>query len=396
MSFTGNLKTVAFPDILQLLSTGKKTGVLSITKGSVQKEIFFKEGNIIYASSKNAQEDFLGNLLLKRGRISKTDLDRALHLHKSSGKRLGMVLVDMELFSREEIADCLKLQVEEIVYNLFSWDSGDFIFGEGKLPQVKDIFVELPTMNVIMEGTRRIDEWIEIQKSLPTEDEMLRVSLTPSAKADEITLSLEEFQVLSLIDGKRTLPDIVAISPVGEFVTYRGVYKLVASGLIEVVGVKSKEAQEDPLEEEQLWWLVLRLYSACFSAIKRNLERKLGTENTRVNDMLSTYRKGIWAYFTGLGSSDFKTNFTNFHRTAQKIPKEARVHKLLSGLNHILAEQLGFVRSLLGVNVLRTVESEIKKEISIPIAEKRNVSSKYELESDIFRVLKDSKKTLSV
>jgi len=161
MSFTGNLKTVAFPDILQLLSSGKKTGILVITKGNIQKEICFKDGNIIYAHSKNAEEDFLGSLLLKQGRISRVDLDRALYLHKSTGKKLGMVLVDMELFSRKDISKCLRLQIEEIVYNLFSWHGGEFVFQEGKLPQEKDFFVELNTMNILMEGTRRIDEWVD-------------------------------------------------------------------------------------------------------------------------------------------------------------------------------------------------------------------------------------------
>jgi hypothetical protein len=101
MAFTGNLNTIAFPDILQLLSTGKKTGALSITLGEAQKEICFKDGNIIYATSRNSDEDLLGNLLLRRGRISKIDLERALMLQRSSGKRIGMTLVDMELFSRE-------------------------------------------------------------------------------------------------------------------------------------------------------------------------------------------------------------------------------------------------------------------------------------------------------
>ncbi|MFH1893037.1 MAG: DUF4388 domain-containing protein [Candidatus Zixiibacteriota bacterium] len=392
MSFTGNLKTVAFPDILQLLSTGKKTGILSITKGAAQKEVCFKAGNIIYATSRGAEEDYLGGLLLRRGRIVKADLDRALHMHKTTGKRLGQVLVDMGLFSREEITDCLKLQVEEIVYNLFSWESGEFIFSEGKLPTVKDILVELQTVSLIMEGTRRIDEWLEIQRSLPKENQLLKVVLSPNAKSDEIVLSPEEFQILWLINGERSLPDIVAASPIGEFATYRGMYKLILSNLVIVSGVKAAAGKENTDEEEQLWWLVLRLYTACFDSIRRKLERKLGPDNSCITNMFAAYRKGVWAYFTGLGSSDFKTNFENFRRTANKIPKEARLHKLLSGLNHILGEQLAFVGSMLGANVLRSLESEIKKEISIPLAERRSVSSKYELEENIFQVLKDSKK----
>ena len=47
MGLSGNLKTVSFPDILQLLATGKKSGVLEVGTQSRQKEVAFKSGNII-------------------------------------------------------------------------------------------------------------------------------------------------------------------------------------------------------------------------------------------------------------------------------------------------------------------------------------------------------------
>ncbi len=387
MSFTGNLKTVAFPDILQLLSSGKKTGILVITKGSVQKEICFKEGNIIYAHSKNAEEDFLGNLLLKQGRISKVDLERALYLHKSTGKKLGMVLVDMELFAREEISKCLKLQIEEIVYNLFGWHGGEFVFQEGKLPQEKDFFVELNTMNMLMEGTRRIDEWVEIQKGLPRDNELLTVVLSPEMKGGEVTLSLDQFQVLSLINGERTVPEIVLESPVGEFITRRGIFQLLQSGLIEVSGAKKEEKKETFTDEDSLWWLLLRIYTSSFAAIRRNLEKKLGSDNEKVNEHLAGYTTGVWGYFSSAGSSDFNSTFKKFRVMVDKIPKEVQVHKLLTGLNQILTEQMSMVYSLLGSNVRKQVISEIKKEIAMPLAEKREINKKFGIESDLVRAL---------
>lgn len=396
MSFTGNMKTVNFPDILQLLSTGKKTGILVITKSNVQKEICFKEGNIIYAHSKNAEEDFLGNLLLKQGRISKVDLERALYMHKSTGKKLGMVLVDMELFSKQEISKCLKLQIEEIVYNLFSWHDGEFVFQEGKLPQEKDFFVELNTMNMLMEGTRRIDEWVEIEKGLPKENELLTVVLTPETKTGDINLSLDQFQVLSLINGERTVPELVGESPVGEFITKRGIFQLLQSGLIEVAGLKKEEKKEVLTDEDSLWWLLLRIYSSCFAAIKRNLEKKLGTDNEKINELLSGYRMGVWGYFSSAKSSDFNANYKKFRMTVDKIPKEAQVYKLLTGLNQILNEQMSMLYSLLGENVHRQVISEIKKEIAMPLAEKREINRKFGIESDLVRAMTEYRQAKTV
>jgi len=396
MSFTGNLKTVAFPDILQLLSTGKKTGILVITKQNIQKEICFKDGNIIYAQSANDKDDFLGSLLLKQGRITKVDLERALYMNKSTGKKLGMVLVDMDLFSRNDISACLRIQIEEIVYNMFGWHDGEFIFQEGQLPKEKDFFTELNTMNILMEGTRRIDEWIEIQKGLPDDNELLGVVLNPNIKSGEVTLSLDQFQVLGLINGERTILDILEKSPVGEFITYRGVHQLINAGLIDMVGKKSLVKKESQNEIDNLWWLLMKCYSICFAAIKRNLEKKLGPDNEKIYSLLANYNTGVWGYFLQTGSKDFQTNLTKFRKTVRKIPEEIQVHKPLSGLNYILMEQMGFVQSLLGENVRRQIISEIKKEIAMPLAEKREINNKYGIENDLIKALKEYRQLQSV
>ena len=103
----------------------------------------------------------------------------------------------MKLLSREELGLFLKQQVEEIIYNLFSWKEGEFIFKEGQLPATREGLVDLNTMNIIMEGTRRIDEWVEIQKVLPNDHQILRVVSSPQVKSDEVTISLDEFRVIT-------------------------------------------------------------------------------------------------------------------------------------------------------------------------------------------------------
>jgi hypothetical protein len=233
MSLTGNLNTISFPDLLQLLSTGHKTGTLSLTRSSQQKQISFRNGQIVFASSVNDKEDLFGQMLLKRGRISKADLRRALQTQRTQGKKLGTVLIELDLFSREEVIEALKLQIEEIVYTLFGWDESQFAFDEGKLPPEDQIQTELNTMNVIMEGTRRIDEWVEVQKVLPQPDVPLKAVLVPHGIRDELRLTLDEFQMLVLIDGDRTVPDLLELSPVGEFVTSKALYKLIVAGLVE-------------------------------------------------------------------------------------------------------------------------------------------------------------------
>src|SRR4030067_2872295 len=106
MCFTENIKPVPFPDILQLISTGKKTAKLKIPRQHQSKEIFFKNGNIIFASSSNSQDDLLGNLLLKKGKISKYDLEKAINLQETSGKKIGMILQELNVLNPHEVEEC--------------------------------------------------------------------------------------------------------------------------------------------------------------------------------------------------------------------------------------------------------------------------------------------------
>lgn len=387
MSFTGNLKTVAFPDILQLVSTGKKTGMLHITRGTQKKEVYFRGGNIIFATSSNIEDDFLGNLLVKRGKISKADLERAVNLQRVTGKKIGVVMMEMKLFGKEELLECLKIQIEEIVYNLFGWDAGEFCFYDGKTPAKDQVITELNTMNVIMEGTRRIDEWIEIQKALPADNNTLRIVPHPKVRLDEIRLTLEEFAVLNLINGERTVPDIIKDSTYGEFVTSKALFKLVTQGLVEVSGTKEIKKQIYR-EDELLINLIARVFYTSYKVVERALERKLGRIHYRISHRAFGQAKAIFPLLSGLAGSNGNLNFENFVGHAFKLPKELRLHKMLEALSGLLEKYLRHTFAVLGKNITRKIISEIKREIAPSLLEQAEIARKYDVEGEVFKTFK--------
>jgi hypothetical protein len=398
MSLSGNLKTVAFPDILQLLATGKKSGILECKTATRQKEVAFKDGNIIHASSVNTTEDLLGNMLLKRGRLSKADLERAIQLHKQTGRQLGTTLIDMGLFDKEEIGECLKLQIEEIVYNLFSWQEGDFIFHEGSAPKNAPFLIELATMNVLMEGTRRVDEWIEIQKVLPADHVMIRLARSPKVQREELTISLDEFRLLTIINGERTLPDLINLSPMGEFVTCRALYRLIINNLVEVAGTKEdsiEEQQED--EEETVLRIIFKLYSNCFYQIRTKVDEALGENNSRYPEFAAKYRTGLLTFFPGVDpKSDLMPSFEKFVASVHSIPAPIRYYTLLGSLEKMLSEQLIHVYRLLGQGLFRETVTGVKKEIAEPLATRRELVKRYRLEENFYGTVKRADKTVKM
>ncbi|MBN2226432.1 MAG: DUF4388 domain-containing protein [candidate division Zixibacteria bacterium] len=384
MSLTGNLKTVSFPDILQLLSTGKKTGVLQISTSTRQKEIAFRSGNIIHASSINSSEDLLGNLLLKLGKISKTDLERAIVMHKQTGRQLGTTLVDMNLFEKEEVIECLRIQIEEIVYNLFSWEEGEFKFIENAEPKKIAFPVELSTMNVIMEGTRRIDEWVEIQKVLPPDDVLLRLAPITKTKRDEITLSMDEFKLLPLINGERTIPDLIETSPIGEFVTYRAIYKLIITGLVQAAGRATIRTESVENEDEVILSILFTLYNNCFYRIRSLIEEIVGEANPMYNKFLSSFRNGFLMFFPGYDpGADTSPTFDKFYMEIMKIPAPVRLHTVMTTLENMLSHQLEYVYCFLGEGVYRQAVGKVRREVSEPLALRRELVKRYQIDENL-------------
>ncbi len=124
MAIRGSLREASLPDVLQLLAMGKKTGCLSVTHRQSFGNIYFDRGRICFASIVN-RRDRLGDLLVKNGLITPTELDSAIgEQSQAPDRRLGEILISQRLLAREELFAYIKHQIEEAVYFLFTWTQG--------------------------------------------------------------------------------------------------------------------------------------------------------------------------------------------------------------------------------------------------------------------------------
>ncbi len=131
---SGNIQEHPLSDILDDLRQRKATGTLTLKKDDVTKNIYVRDGQIVFATSTEVH-DRLGVILVKTGKLSQEKMDYALQLYRQSGglKKLGAVLVENGLVAPKELFGGLKVQVKDIIYSLFLWSDGGFQFEE-RLP----------------------------------------------------------------------------------------------------------------------------------------------------------------------------------------------------------------------------------------------------------------------
>lgn len=228
----GSLTAFKLPEVLTFLSTTRKTGTLTCVSGDKESWLFFDDGALVYAGS-NQEQFRLGWVLLKKKRISREQRDRIDELMRVEGGRFGQIAVDQGLLSDAQLRDFLKVQASEIVYDCFVWPEGLFAFHENQQlpPYAVTIAIDLP--NLIMEGARRIEEWEQCLRLLPDKSVIFRVVATP--RDEKITLTADEWRILFLINGQRTLEELSLEGDDGPFQVYRVMYGLYANKLIEQV-----------------------------------------------------------------------------------------------------------------------------------------------------------------
>ncbi|MBW8772308.1 MAG: DUF4388 domain-containing protein [Gemmatimonadetes bacterium] len=121
MAIKGSLKEASLPDVLQLLSLGRKTGCLAVADKQNFGYIYFDEGRINYASIVN-RRDRLGDILVKNGKISEGQLEQAIAMQEEfREQKLGEILVNTGALKRPELEEYMRVQIEEAVYFLFTW-----------------------------------------------------------------------------------------------------------------------------------------------------------------------------------------------------------------------------------------------------------------------------------
>jgi tetratricopeptide (TPR) repeat protein len=235
MAIRGSLKEASLADVLQLLALGQKTGCLSVIDRNNIAHLYFDRGRICYASIVN-RRDRLGDILLKNGRISQNQLDRAVaRQEQEREKRLGELLIDEGAISRSDLEHYMRVQIQEAVYFLFTWTRGTFNFETDLRPEGQDVLVSINPESLLLEGARRVDEWSLIEKKIPSFDLVFSVE-QERLEASAVELTEVQRRILPLLDGQRDVQHIVEESGLGEFEVGKGLFGLITAGFAHRIG----------------------------------------------------------------------------------------------------------------------------------------------------------------
>jgi hypothetical protein len=241
LAFTADVRSFSLADILHLLHSSNKSGFLHFEDGDHEKSVYLHRGEVVFAAS-NQTFDRLGNCLLRAGNITSEQFEEARSAYRPPG-HFGKILVERGFLSPRELWNGVKVQIEEIVRSLFSYDAGSVLFWEGEVRPDNVVRLSLPTRRLIAEGLRRRDELIKFLATL----EAPHVCLERSS-GTEVNLSGTERAVFDLLGEKTSFAEICRRAGVEPLAGARTIRHLRLLGAVSVS--RMRKAKADLVEED--------------------------------------------------------------------------------------------------------------------------------------------------
>ena len=241
MKLEGSLDAFSLPDIFQLLSFTKKTGGLHLAHDGSDGVVFFAGGQVTGASADSSRQP-LARRLVGSGTVEDDALVAAVEA-ASAGEGTGVVraLLDQGAVDAELLRRAATDQSVDAVFDLLRWRNGDFAFVvEETNPD--DVGVTLAVESILADAEARRASWETVSQVVPSPRAVLAM---PVVLPVDPQVSREEWSLLALVDGRRTVTDLVDLTGSGQYAVVSTLAALVQRGLLEVRPGEGEDGEAD-------------------------------------------------------------------------------------------------------------------------------------------------------
>jgi hypothetical protein len=223
----GSLDAFSLPDVFQLLSLTKKSGGLHLTNGQVSGVVYFSGGAVTGAVS-DLERQALARRIVGLGAADDSALRRAVERAATDGAGVARALLEAGAADGPLVQRLAMEQAIDAVFDLLRWPNGDFSFGMGD-ENPDDVGLSVAAEQIVSEATGRCDAWESLSRMIPSPDVVLTM---PVVLPEDTTVDPDAWALLSLIDGVRSVGDLVDVSGSGQYSVVSTLARLVQRGLL--------------------------------------------------------------------------------------------------------------------------------------------------------------------
>lgn len=230
MALEGDVKEFGLADVIQLIASSQKTGVIFLDRAEEQVSISFKDGEITGAIyRKGGRQDQLHEFLFRAKMLDQETVRKVLQIQTDTGLSVDEILIKEYLMTREEVENAIITKVQEVIDDVFTWRDAHYRFdSEANLYSHSRARVSISAEPLLMEAMRRKDEWPMITRSIPSDETVLERA------AEKLPGEVEPdaYKLFQIFQQRHKVAELVEMSGLGRFRTYAAAHVLVQLGAL--------------------------------------------------------------------------------------------------------------------------------------------------------------------
>jgi len=315
---------------------------------------------------------------------------------KKKKQALGKYLVENGKISVEILKELLQKQTENIIFNLFLWEKGDFEYKDTRLKIDGMINIKLNVVKVILEALRRIDEMSFFKKQIPSDKIILKLSKSIE-EMGKIKFTPAELLMLTFVNGKRTVREIFSKSDINgfaahdEFYAYKTIHSLISSGMIEKiepvqrgsVQIKDKKDKYNAIE-------IITVYNDILQFTYRHVESELGKQTFTIfvecKSELSPQHSSLLKDFYP-GNPVATNTYAIIQALDDSMDSDKVENFIINCFDKYFIKIIGKTSSILGSKFSDKIRSEIDKMFSIVNENKSSSTEIKQIKNSIEKIL---------
>ncbi len=334
---SGDLSDLPFPFLLFRIWNGRLSGTLEIDSTPQGRPLDFKNGEISMTAELVEAEDSAVRLKDRiPARAALYGTNRPLKNH-----------LDAAALSPEELWKDLTFISREDFIPLFDLAAAPYAFLSGQGREEHDILFYVSSVDLILEGIRRMKDYALIENHLPDPNKSIKLLFPPYLK--HIPLSPPEIYVYHVMKNHLILEDICTVSRLGKKQTQKILYAFFALGIIGLPHTSILGHNKGEISQAEIHHL-LEAFNHTFAFIFKYISKEIGPASLNVLEKCVEDTKPALSSLCQNLRFDLegRIEINSLPITSASVQGKQLKPALLKDLNEILAAEVLAVKKILG------------------------------------------------
>ncbi len=269
ISAVNSKKVVLSRELLKLYYDGM-SGEVVVTDKLRTIRIYLDEGNVVYAEGVDEGRKLVREIAEKKG-LDPRHLEELEQISEKAPQYLGKTLLERRLISEPVWKKFLEIKVKYALAAAFGMDAADVIFREVDSSIPPNNLIDYNMIQLILDTIRLMEDLRTFERHIPGDEAVFTLSEGANEFQAIIPLNPFELTMFSLIDGQKTIGEIIKSKGLAREDVYKTFYLLLCFDLITLISTQDREA-----ESEVDYTKIINIYLDLLRILETNFRKEMG------------------------------------------------------------------------------------------------------------------------